>query len=312
MSPFSHKTILFLTSLWKTPKQDLLGKTALISGGAEGIGFNLALTLGKCGMNVVIADIETAALEKAESALKAEDISVLAIEMDVALHEDWVRTADAAEERFGKVHMLFNNAGVSGGIGAIETLDDAGWRWTIDVNLMGVVYGANVLVPRMKAHGEASWLVNVASMAGMGGVPLAGAYTATKAAVVALTESWAQELASSNIKVSVLAPAFVKTRIHESYRNRQARYATDVQPTADVFQVAKASSKAVANGIDAQLLSDRVLEALDQGELYIFTHPNYKPITDARGQNISDAFARAAESPMLKEVLEQPTFGFGD
>lgn len=291
---------------------DLSGKTALISGGAEGIGLNLALTLGQRGMNIVIADIETPALNAAEAALKEAGVKVLAVAMDVALHEDWVRTAEAAQASFGNVHMLFNNAGVSGGIGAIETLDDAGWRWTIDVNLMGVVYGANVLVPHMKAHGEPAWLVNVASMAGMGGVPMAGAYTATKAAVVALTESWAQELASSNVKVSVLAPAFVKTRIHESYRNRQARYATDVQPTADVFEVAKASSKAVANGIETQLLSDRVLEALEQGELYIFTHPNYKPITDARGKHISDAFARAGQSPMLSELLDQTPFGFTD
>lgn len=291
-------------------RQDLAGKTAVITGGAEGIGLSLARNLGQLGMNIVIADIETPALQSAKVQLEEQGVAVLAIAMDVALKTDWDRTASETQARFGNVHMLINNAGVSGGIGAIETLDDAGWRWTIDVNLMGVVYGANVFVPHMKSHGEQSWLINVASMAGMGGVPLAGAYTATKAAVVALTESWAQELGASNVHVSVLAPAFVKTRIHESYRNRQPRYATDVKPTADVFEVAKASAKAVANGIDADLLSARFIEALEQGELYIFTHPNYKPVVDQRSGNVSDAFERAAKSPLLTDVLNDRIWGF--
>jgi NAD(P)-dependent dehydrogenase (short-subunit alcohol dehydrogenase family) len=292
---------------------DLSGKTAVISGGADGIGFSLARALGARGMNVVIADIEAPQLAKARETLEAQGVSVLAVEMDVALREDWERTAEETMARFGKVHMLVNNAGVSGGIGAIETLDDPGWRWTIDVNLMGVVYGANVLIPYMKASGEDAWLINVASMAGMAGVPLAGAYTATKAAVVALTEAWAMELASSKVNVSVLAPAFVKTRIHQSYRNRQPRYPMSVAPTPEVMQVAKTTSKAVENGIDPDLLSARVLEAMEAGELYIFTHPNYKPVADQRYELVATAFDRAAASPLLHEVREQPiNLGFSE
>jgi NAD(P)-dependent dehydrogenase (short-subunit alcohol dehydrogenase family) len=141
---------------------------------------------------------------------------------------------------------------------------------------------------------------------------MAGAYTATKAAVVALTEAWSIELGKSNIHVSVLAPAFVKTRIHESYRNRPERYAPTVAPTPDVFEVAKASSKAVANGIDADLLSDRVIEALEAGELYIFTHPNYKPVTDQRSESVAQAFDNSAKSPLLGEVLTQKIWGFSE
>lgn len=288
------------------------GKTAVISGGADGIGLSLARTFGGEGMNIVLADIEGPQLVAAEKALQEAGIPVLAVEMDVALREDWVRTAEAAVARFGGVHMLINNAGVSGGIGAIETLDDAGWRWTIDVNLMGVVYGANVLVPIMKAQGEGGWVINVASMAGMGGVPMAGAYTATKAAVVALSEAWSAELKDDGIHVAVLAPAFVKTRIHQSYRNRQPRYATTVEPTPDVIHLAKSTSKAVENGIDASIVGQRVLEALEQGEFYIFTHPNYKPITDDRSDSIAGAFARSAESPHLQEVLGQKIWGFSE
>ena len=292
--------------------QNLGGKTAVISGGADGIGLNLAITLGAEGMNIVLADIEAAPLADAEKALREAGIPVLAVEMDVAVLEDWQRTAAATVERFGAVHLLVNNAGVSGGIGAIETLDDPGWRWTIDVNLMGVVYGANVFVPLMKEHGEQAWLINVASMAGMAGAPLAGAYTATKAAVVALSESWSEELKHQNIHVAVLAPAFVKTRIHQSYRNRQPRYATDVAPTPDVFKIAKVTTEAVNNGIDVNIVGKRVLEAMAARELYIFTHPSYSAVTQYRGAAIAEAFDRAAASPELSSVLNEKVLSFSD
>jgi len=292
--------------------QNLGGKTAVISGGADGIGLNLAMTLGAEGMNIVLADIEAAPLADAEKALQEAGIPVLAVEMDVALLEDWQRTAAAAVERFGAVHLLVNNAGVSGGIGAIENLDDPGWRWTIDVNLMGVVYGANVFVPLMKEHGEQAWLINVASMAGMAGAPMGGAYTATKAAVVALSESWSEELKHQNIHVAVLAPAFVKTRIHQSYRNRQPRYATDVAPTADILKIAKVTSEAVENGIDVNIVGKRVLEAMAARELYIFTHPSYSAVTQHRGAAIAEAFDHAAASPELQSVLNVKVQSFSD
>lgn len=292
--------------------QEFKGKTAVITGGADGIGLNLATTLGAAGMNIVLADIEKEQLAAAEKALQQADIPVLAVEMDVALLEDWQRTAQVATERFGAVHVLVNNAGVSGGIGALETLDEPGWRWTIDVNLMGVVYGANVFVPLMKQHGEPSWLINVASMAGMAGAPLGGAYTATKAAVVALSEAWFEELKGSNIQVSVLAPAFVKTRIHQSYRNRQPRYATNVPPTPDVLKVAKVTTEAVNNGIDVGIVGRRVLEAMTAGELYIFTHPSYRLVTDHRSAVIASAFDNAAASPELQGVLNEKLMSFAD
>ena len=290
--------------------KEFAGKTALISGGAEGIGRNLAETLGRAGMNIVIADIEADPLDIARAELEAAGIAVLAVEMDVALLEDWQRTAELARERFGKVHMLINNAGVSGGIGAIETLDDPGWRWTIDVNLMGVVYGANTFVPLMKQQGEPGWLINVASIAGMAGAPMGGAYTATKAAVVALSEAWALELQGHDIHVAVLAPAFVRTRIHQSYRNRQPRYAPVIAPGPDVLKIARNTTKAVENGIDVGIVGQRVLEALAAKEFYIFTHPNYRSVTDQRSEAVSEAFSRAADSPLLADIKHQKIVTF--
>lgn len=291
---------------------DLNGKTAIISGGAAGIGLAVARALGARGMNLVLADIESKELAQATATLESEGLSVLGVEMDVALQEDWERTAQAAQERFGRVHLLLNNAGVSGGIGSLETLDVPGWQWTIDVNLMGVVYGAHTLLTHMKTHGEPAWIINVASMAGMAGVPLAGAYTATKAAVVALSEAWAVELANTNVHVAVLAPAFVRTRIHQSYRNRQARYGAMPAPTPDVLQIGLSTTKAVENGIPPETLAARVLEALDAGEHYIFTHPLYQSVTDGRSEAVRAAFERTARSPVVGEVDERPSaLGFG-
>ena len=292
--------------------QEFEGKTAVITGGAGGIGLSLAHTLGNAGMNVVITDIDPDALSNAAQSLEQANIPTLAVPMDVADRDQWQHTATRVTERFGNVHMLINNAGVSGGVGTLDNFDEAGWRWTVDVNLMGVVYGGYTFVPLMKQHGEQAWLVNVASMAGMGGVPMAGAYTATKAAVVALSEAWAEELGPQNIHVSVLAPAFVRTRIHQSQRNRQERYASDVPVTDDQRQVLAVTTEAVNNGIDTELVGQRLLEALVARELYVFTHPNYHKVTAQRSAAIAEAFERAAESPHLQQIKDQRIRNFTD
>ena len=203
------------------------GKTAVISGGAQGIGLSIAKALGEQNMNIVLADIDQENLQKAASELQAAGVSVLTVVLDVADEAQWQAVGQQTVERFGKVHMVVNNAGVGGDSGSIESQNKKGWQWVLDVNLMGVVYGAKAIVPLIKQHGEGGWVINVASMAGMTGVPYSGAYTATKAAVVALSESWAGELERKGIKVSVLCPAFVQTRIYDSERNRPEQYQTD-------------------------------------------------------------------------------------
>ena len=203
------------------------GKTAVISGGAEGIGLSIAKALGEQKMNIVIADIDTGNLQKASAELEAAGVSVLAVALDVTDENQWQEVAKQAVARFKKIHMVVNNAGVGGDAGSVESQDQKSWQWVLDVNLMGVMYGAKVMVPLIKEHGEGGWIVNVASMAGMGGVPYMEVYTATKAAVVALSESWSGELEGDGINVSVLCPGFVQTRIHESERNRPTQYQRD-------------------------------------------------------------------------------------
>jgi NAD(P)-dependent dehydrogenase (short-subunit alcohol dehydrogenase family) len=281
------------------------GKTAVISGGAEGIGLSIAQALGDQKMNIVIADIDQTNLQKASAGLQASGISVLAVALNVADESQWQEVADQAIARFGKIHMVVNNAGVGGDTGPIENQDKKGWQWALDVNLMGVVYGAKIMTPLIKEHGEGGWIVNVASMAGMGGVPYLGAYTATKAAVVALSESWAGELEEKGIHVSVLCPAFVQTRIHESERNRPAQYQSDEIRTSTENSFANSTKQMVESGIEVSIVGKRVVEALNDGEFYIFTHPNYRPIMQGRTAAIDAAFKKSAQSPLLEHIVNQ-------
>jgi len=282
-----------------------IGKTAVISGGAEGIGLSIAKALAEEKMNIVLTDINEENLQKASLELEANGVCVLPVVLDVAEEDQWQAVAEQAIARFGKIHMVVNNAGVGGESGSIESQNKKAWQWALDVNLMGVVYGAKVMVPLIKQHDEGGWVVNVASMAGMGGVPYSGAYTATKAAVVALSESWAGELESKGINVSVLCPAFVQTRIYDSERNRPAKYQSDMVNLDNENSFFNKAKEMVKNGIEVSIVGKRVVEALNDGEFYIFTHPNYHAVMKKRSSDIDTAFKKSSESPLLQHVVNQ-------
>ena len=281
------------------------GRTAVISGGAEGIGLSIAKALGEQKMNIVLADIDEKNLLKSSAELESLGIPVLSALLDVADEMQWKSVAKKAVERFGKVHMVVNNAGVGGDSGPIENQETEGWQWALGVNLMGVVYGAKVMTPLIKDHGEGGWILNVASMAGMGGVPYSGVYTASKAAVVALSESWAAELKDKRIGVSVLCPAFVQTRIYDSERNRPNKYKSENYQIENESSFSKQTKQMVKDGIDVSIVGKRVVEAINHGELYIFTHPNYRQVNQQRFNGIDEAFARSAQSPLLKDIVDQ-------
>ena len=281
------------------------GRTAVISGGAEGIGLSIAKALGEQKMNIVLADIDEKNLLKSTTELESLGIPVLGALLDVADEMQWKSVADKAIEKFGKVHIVVNNAGVGGDSGPIENQETEGWQWALGVNLMGVVYGAKVMTPLIKDHGEGGWILNVSSMAGMGGVPYSGVYTASKAAVVALSESWAAELQDKRIGVSVLCPAFVQTRIYDSERNRPDKYKSENYQIENESSFSKQTKQMVKDGIDVSIVGKRVVEAINHGELYIFTHPNYRQVNQERFNGIDEAFARSAESPLLKDIVDQ-------
>ena len=180
----------------------------------------------------------------------------------------------------------------------MATVTPSDWDWVIDVNLKGVVFGMETFAPLIEAHGEGGHFVNTASLAGMVSPPGMEPYCATKFAVVAMSEGWAEQLAPLNIGVSVLCPGFVKTRINESRRNRQASYGPDERapPPPD------APPSRVLSGIPVEPVGRRVVEAVKANELYVFTHPGSKAAVVARFERILAAFDAADVSPALAEI----------
>jgi NAD(P)-dependent dehydrogenase (short-subunit alcohol dehydrogenase family) len=276
--------------------RDFQGKTAFITGGASGIGLAMARAFGAQGMSVMLADIESAALASAVEDLKSHQIRAEGVTVDVVSRDSLRAAALETIARFGKVHLVCNNAGVGAG-GPIGTPPESDWRWVLDVNLLGVVHGMDVFAPLILSHGEGGHFVNTASMAGMVSPPGMEPYCATKFAVVAMSEGWAAQLAPQGVGVSILCPGFVKTRIHESRRNRPAAYGPDLragEPAGD--------PSPVLNGIPVGPVAERVVEAVRDEELYIFTHPEFRGAVEARFGRILAAFDAAAASPALASL----------
>lgn len=250
-------------------------KTAVITGGASGIGLAVARGLGQQGANVVIADVEEEALARAGTELDNAGIPSLAVRTDVTERDQIVALADAAEERFGPVHFLHNNAGVTTS-GLAEEQSDAQWDWVVQVNLIAVIWGCREFLPRMKAHGEPAHIVNTASMAGMSGGPFMAPYFATKFGVVGLSEGlWHEgQVTDSNVGISVLCPAFVRTGIARSDRNQPEGVNGWVTAgSQDAAQFSEFLTAGVDGGIEPAAVADAVIDAVRSDRLWILTHP---------------------------------------
>ena len=277
--------------------RELAGKTAFVTGGASGIGFALGRAFAEAGMKVMLADIETDALAAAVESLNSFGSDVRGVSCDVADPVSVERAAEASYEAFGNVHVVCNNAGVAGGSG-IDNISLDNWRWVLDVNLMGVLHGIRSFLPHIRAHREGGHIVNTASMAGMNGGGGLGfsPYTASKFAVVGLSEGLAAQLHPFGIGVSVLCPSFVRTGIGESGRNRPQRYGPT--PTLDPASPAAAIVAAIATqlqaGLDPAAVAARVLDAVRNDELYVFTHPNMREAVDGRFAAIRAAMDKVA------------------
>ncbi len=277
--------------------KDLKGKVAFITGGASGIGLAMARTFGREGMSVMLADIEPTALASAVEELRASQVKAEGVVADVTSRDSLRAAALETIARFGKVHVVCNNAGVGSG-GPFGSIPEKDWAWVVDVNQLGVVHGMEIFAPLVISHAEGGHFVNTASMAGMLGVPGMEPYCATKFAVVAMSEGWAPQMAAHNIGVSILCPGFVKTRIHESRRNRPAAYGPDERPPSFDAQL----SQPVLTGIDVGPVAERVLEAVLDNDLYVFTHPEMRIAVEARFQAIMAAFDKSEASPALKSL----------
>lgn len=285
--------------------RDLTGKTAFVTGGASGIGLAMGRAFGRAGMNVMLADIEEAPLKAAVDELEGLQVRASGVVLDVGDRAATIAAAARTVETFGKVHVVCNNAGIGTG-GPVGTVSAEDWDWILDVNLMGVVHGVDAFLPHIRAHGEGGHFVNTASMAGLISAPGMEPYSATKYAVVAMSEGWSVQLAPEKIGVSVLCPGFVRTRIDESGRARQARFGGPKAPS-ELHE----SSSFVQSGIDPDRVGERVREAVEGDELYIITHPDMRGLVEMRFGRIMAAFDKAGASKALEGLDYRSPTGIG-
>ncbi len=274
--------------------KDFAEKTAVITGGASGIGRAMAERFLSLGMNVVIGDIEQAMLDEAVQALQARG-NCTGLRTDVSQQGDVDALAKFALDSFGAIHIACNNAGVfAGGVLWEESLAD--YRWQMDVNVWGVVHGVRTFVPLMKEQGDECHIVNTASMAAVTAMPYSGIYHMTKHAVLAMSESLYHELSfhAPNVKVSVLCPEAISTGIAQSERNRPQQYsgADDVQQTDERAMVMQALADSTAAGIGPEVMAQRVHEAIVEEKFYILSEEAWRDAANTRLDDI-----RAGRNP---------------
>lgn len=247
------------------------GRTAFVTGGANGIGIGLVRALLAEGCKVAIADIRQDAIEKALKTL--DNQSVMGVQVDVSSRDAMEKAADVVEAKFGPVSLLFNNAGIN----LFQTIEESSysdWDWVMGVNLHGPINGVMTFVPRMIAAGNGGYIVNTASMAGWLASGAPGIYNTTKFAVRGMSESLRYSLAPHGIGVSILCPGLVKSYIYASDDVRPKELLEGAKPvdTANVQRLAEFHEF----GMEPDVIAARVLDGMRENRTYIFSHPEFK------------------------------------
>jgi len=275
---------------------DLAGKVAVVTGGASGIGFGMAEAFAAAGMKVVLADIEPAALGVAAEKLRAGGAEVLDVVTDVAVEDQMIDLATNTYTHFGTAHVLCNNAGVGGGGGVTWEIAQSAWDWTFAVNFWGVLNGIRAFTPRFVEQQEGH-IVNTASVAGLKALPFMSPYTASKHAVVGLSEALAMELVmtGSPVKVSVLCPGFIRTRLLESERNWPA--ALGDAPRLPDSVIGDTVRQLVDGGSDPTELGRRVVAAIRADQFFILSDDAHCWVAEARAED-----TRTGRQPDLPDV----------
>lgn len=268
----------------------------MITGGASGIGFGMAEAFAAEGMKIVLADIEAAALSDAAGKLRANGAEVLDVVTDVSVEDQMIDLATNTYTHFGTAHVVCNNAGVGGGGGLMWEIPQSGWDWTFGVNFWGVLHGIRAFVPRLIEQQEGH-VINTASVAGLKALPFMSPYTATKHAVVGISEALAAELVmiGSPVKVSALCPGFIRTRIHESERNWPG--ALGEPPNVTETPVGEIVRGLVEGGMEPAVLAQRVVTAVREERFFILSHDAHAGVPAARADE-----ARTGAQPALPDV----------
>jgi NAD(P)-dependent dehydrogenase (short-subunit alcohol dehydrogenase family) len=301
---------------------DFKNKTAVLTGAGSGFGLECARIGAKLGMNLVLADVQQDALDKAVAEITALGAQVLPFKLDISKADQVEAMGAATLARFGAPHFVFNNAGVgAGGMIWENTLKD--WEWVIGVNIMGVAHGVRVFTPMMldaakKDPAYQGHIVNTASMAGLLNAPNMGVYNVSKHAVVSLSETLYQDLklVTDQISASVLCPFFVPTGISQSHRNRPTEFKqSGVKPTKSQLIGQAMNDQAVTKGkVSAADVAQMVFDAVHEGRFYIYSHPKAIGSVQTRledimqARNPTDPFAHKPEIGVeLRKALRADT-----
>lgn len=268
--------------------QTLEDQVVVVTGGASGIGLAIAHSCAARGARVVVADVERAALAAAREGLPAD---ALAVEVDVSDHASVVALRDIVLERHGRVDVLCNNAGVSTfNLLKDQTIED--WRWVLGVNLWGVVHGVDVFLPTLLAQPTPSHVVNTSSMAGLAsGLAFIGPYAVSKVGVVSISETLRQELAGTNVGVSVLCPGSTDTRVMEAERNRRPEHGAEQRTEqAEAWRLGVKSSFTGPTGLGADAVAAHVVDAVLAGRFWVLPHGDMAPVIRSRFDEVLAAF----------------------
>ena len=264
------------------------GKVAVVTGAASGIGRAMTDAFVAKGMNVVMADIESEALEKAAQEVRGDGGDVFAVTADVSKAVDVERIAEAAVDVFGGLHVACNNAGVATG-GLTWEIDEDSWTWILGVNLWGVIHGVRSFTPRIISSGGGH-IVNTASMAGLTSPPGMSAYNVTKHAVVTMSETMSVELEMTHpeVGVSVLCPGWVRTQIHNSTRNRSGWVEPEPDEAHPLGAMKDMLDDLIAGGIEPSDVAALVVDAIATRRFYVLTHPEWQEMVRQRVDRMLD------------------------
>lgn len=264
------------------------GKVAVITGAASGFGRAFAQKAAALGMKLVLADVDGDALAACVTALCDEGAEAVGVATDVSQSAQVEALAQTALDTFGKVHLLFNNAGVGTG-GFLWENTENDWTWVLGVNVMGVAHGVRVFAPIMLRQKEPAHIVNTASVAGLLAPPAMGVYNVSKHAVVALTETLYHDLniVGGEVGCSLLCPAFVPTGIAESHRARPEALRNMEAPTRSQAVAQVQLQRAVKSGkLSAADVAELTFDAVRERRFYILTHPAILPSVHLRHEDI--------------------------
>lgn len=267
---------------------DISGKTAIVTGAASGIGKGIATALAELGANVVMADIQKAAVEQAAKALSDTNKTVMPVQIDVTQEQSVVDALAEAERNFGKLHIACNNAGVPmHGTGLID-VPPGDWEFVTGVNIWGIIYGIRHFVPAILRHGEEGHIVNTASVAGFQNRrgTNQGPYSMSKYAALSLSEGLEHELEGTNVGVSVLCPGPIDTNIARGARNRPDHMGGPQVRSNDEAVLAE---KLATTGIDPKKVGERVVDAIRTKTFYSFVGAVPADVIKARHRRIEDA-----------------------